>query len=445
MRSFRSLAILAALFGGLLAYLYFVDSKKPVEEAVEEKPKVFAGVDADKIEQLKISTIAGGVAELQKTADGWKLTSPSAARGDDSEVTAITSNLASVTNERVVDESPKNLGDYGLKEPVAEVSFKQKGDKDFRTLQLGSKTPTGNDLYAKTAGDRKVFLIAGYLESTFNRQPFDLRDKKVMSFDRDKVDRLEIAQGNATVTATKAGGEWRLTAPVDARADFAALEGIVSRLGSTQMKSLVTEQATDLKQYGLDKPAVLVTLGLGSARAGFALGSKNPAGDYFARDTSKNQVVTVAPDVATELQKTANDLRRKDLFEFRTFNLARIELTRGDSTVVFEKLKGKGKDGADAWQNGATKKPLDTAKVEAFLTRLSGLRAQSFADPKDKTGLDHPVLVVKASYDDGKKNETVSVGREGSNVFAGRPDEPGASKLDASDFDGILKDLDAIK
>jgi hypothetical protein len=55
------------------------------------------------------------------------------------------------------------------------------------------------------------------------------------------------------------------------------------------------------------------------------------------------------------------------------------------------------------------------------------------------------VLVVKASYDDGKKNETVSVGREGSNVFAGRPDEPGASKLDASDFDGILKDLDAIK
>ena len=156
--------------------------------------------------------------------------------------------------DRVVDEAPKNPGDYGLKEPVAEVTFKQKGDKDFRTLQLGSKTPTGNDLYARVAGDKKVFLIAGYLESTFNKQPFDLRDKKVMSFDRDKVDRLEITQGNATVAATKAGGEWRLTAPVEARGDFGALEGIVSRLGSTQMKSLVAEQATDLKQYGLDKP-----------------------------------------------------------------------------------------------------------------------------------------------------------------------------------------------
>jgi hypothetical protein len=321
-RSFRSLLVLVALLGGVVAYLYFVDAKKPLEEATPDKPKVFAGVDADKIDQLKISTIAGGVAELQKTADGWKLTSPTPARGADAEITSVTSNLASVTMDRVVDEAPASLGDFGLKEPVAEVSFKQKGDKDFRTLQIGSKTATGSDMYAKVAGDKKVFLIAGYLESTFNRPPFDLRDKKVMNFDREKVDRLEIAQGTSTVTVAKSGGEWRVTAPVDARGDFGTIEGIVSKLQTTLMKSVAAEDATDLKQYGLDKPALLVTVGLGSARAGFALGSKNPAGDYFARDISKNQVVTVGADTLTDLQKTATDLRRKDLFEFRTFNLA---------------------------------------------------------------------------------------------------------------------------
>src|SRR5207344_1703252 len=60
MRSFRSLLILVALLGGLLAYLYFVDAKKPVEQA-EEKPKVFAGVESDKIDELKVSTVAGSV------------------------------------------------------------------------------------------------------------------------------------------------------------------------------------------------------------------------------------------------------------------------------------------------------------------------------------------------------------------------------------------------
>ena len=48
MRSFRSIAVLGILFIGLVAYLYFVDSKKPVDQT-EEKAKVFAGVEADKI------------------------------------------------------------------------------------------------------------------------------------------------------------------------------------------------------------------------------------------------------------------------------------------------------------------------------------------------------------------------------------------------------------
>ena len=142
-----------------------------------------------------VSTIAGGEAELKKAADGWSLTSPTQVRADESEVTGITSNLATLTMQRVVDENPSNLGDYGLREPVAEVRFKTKGATGFKTLQLGTKTPTGSDMYAKTADDKKVFLVSGYLESTFNRTPFDLRDKKIISFDREKVDRLEIRHG----------------------------------------------------------------------------------------------------------------------------------------------------------------------------------------------------------------------------------------------------------
>jgi hypothetical protein len=443
MRSFRSLSVLIVLLGGLLAYLYFVDAKKPVEQA-EEKAKVFAGVESDKIDELKVSTVAGGVATLQKAADGWKLTGPTAAKADESEVNGIASNLSSLTVERVVDEAPRNLGDYGLKEPVIEVSFKSKGDKAFRTLQLGTKTPTGSDMYAKLANEKKVFLVQGYLESTFNRQPFDLRDKKILSIDRDKVDRLEVVNGDSTILVTKGAGDWKLASPVEARGDFGSIEGLVSRLQSAEMKSIVVENATDMKQYGLDKPAVLVTIGLGSARAQLGLGAKTDKGDVYARDLSKTMVVTVAPDLLTELQKGANDLRRKDIFEFRAFNLTRIELTHGTTTLVAEKVKGKGKDAADTWQNAATKKALDAAKFEAFLTKLAGFRAQSFADPKAKTGLDQPVLSVKATYDDGKKTESVNIGRVGSDVFAGRPDEPGAGKLDTGEFEGALKDLAAF-
>ena len=265
------------------------------------------------------------------------------------------------------------------------MSFKTKGAKNFRTLDLGTKTPTGSDMYARVDGEKKVFLVQSYLDSTFNRKPFDLRDKKVLNFDRDKVDRVEIADGDKQLTLLKSGGDWRVAAPVEARGDFGAIEQLVSRVQSAQMKSVASEAATDLKEYGLDKPATTVTSVWAARGPVFAIGKKAEGGDLYARDVSKNQVVTVGADLLTDLQKGVIEYRRKDVFEFRAYNLTRLEVTQGQATsTTFERLKGKGKDGADVWQNAATKKAVDGTKFEAFLAKLSGLRAQSFADAKDE-------------------------------------------------------------
>jgi hypothetical protein len=359
-------------------------------------------------------------------------------------VSGITSSLASVAMQRVVDEKPANLGDYGLKEPVVEVSFRTKGSTEFKTLQLGTKSPTGSDMYAKTADSPKVFLVYGYLESSFNRTPFDLRDKKILTFDRDKADRIEIRRGDSLLAFAKSNGEWRVTAPIDARGDFSAVEALLSRLQSAQMRSVVEENPTNLKQFGLDPPEATVTVSAGSARAGLAFGSKNAEGLIHVRDLSKSQVVAVPADLLADFEKAAADFRRKDVFEFRAFNLDTLEITRNGTTTTFERLKGKGKDGADAWRNATAGKELDAAKFEAFLTKLSSLRAQSFAGPGDKTGLESPAVTVTATFDDKKKTETVRIGRVGTDAFASRPDEPGAMKLDGPALDEMLKELDGF-
>ena len=117
---------------------------------------------------------------------------PTPARADDSELSSITSNLASVTIERVVDEAPKNFGDYGLKEPVAQVSFKTKGAKNYRTLDLGTKTPTGSDMYARGMVTKRCF---SFRLPGLDLQPEAVRSarQKILNFDRDKVDRIEVA------------------------------------------------------------------------------------------------------------------------------------------------------------------------------------------------------------------------------------------------------------
>ena len=92
------------------------------------------------------------------------------------------------------------------------MTFKAGGEP--QTLQIGAKTPTGSDVYAKIAGKPKVFLIPSYIESTFNRKTFDLRDKSALKIDAQKVDSLEIVsagqhdqvrQGERNVAARRTG------------------------------------------------------------------------------------------------------------------------------------------------------------------------------------------------------------------------------------------------
>ena len=84
---------------------------------------------------------------------------------------------------------------------------------------------------------------------------------------------------NKTVELAKADGDWKLLKPMQALSDAAATEGLVGKVQSAQMKSIVTDNVApaDLKKYGLDKPTASITISLGSAKASLLLGGK--AGD----------------------------------------------------------------------------------------------------------------------------------------------------------------------
>src|SRR6185503_13776526 len=110
-------------------------------------------------------------------------------------------------------------------------------------------------------------LIASYLDSTFNRKTFDLRDKTAIRVDRDKLDALEVISPDRTLRFAKANNEWQLTAPTTGRADFSAVEALTGRIAGLKMKSIAEAEPKDLKKYGLDKPTATVKIGSGSSQA----------------------------------------------------------------------------------------------------------------------------------------------------------------------------------
>jgi hypothetical protein len=446
MRGLRSTIALLVVLGGLGAYIYFVTWKTPAEPASKQE-KVFAGIDSSKIEELKVASDKGDVTTLKKEGGNWQLVAPLAAKADESEVSGIANALGQVEIVRVIDENPTNLNDYGLMTPRIEIDFKATGDQALRKLSIGEKSPTGSDLFARRNDEKKVFLIPSYQETTFNRSTFELRDKLVLKFERDKVDGLDVKAGDKTLQVTKDNTEWKMTQPLQVRADYGTVEGLLGRLQSAAMKSIATETAgpADLKKYGLDKPAATVDVKMGSARATLLVGAKAENNTVYARDTSKGSVVTIDSSLLDELKKAPDDYRRKDVFEFRSYNVNRLEFTRNAQTVAFEKVKGDGKDAAEKWRRiSPNPADADKDKLDSLINRVSNMRASSFVDSSAKAGLTTPAMTVVAKFDEGKKEERVTFGKVDNDVYAARPGEPGAAKIDATDFNEASKTLDEL-
>ena len=372
------------------------------------------------------------------------MTQPLTAKADESEASGMTSALASIDMVRVIDENPSNLNDYGLSNPKVEIDFKASGDKEYRKLYIGEKSPTGSDLFAKRNDEKKVFLIPAFQETTFSKSTFDLRDKVVLKFDREKVDAIDVSAAGKSLAIAKDGGDWKISKPVQTKADFGTVEGLVGKLQTLQMKSIAADQATpaDLKKFGLDKPEATVDIGAGSSRATLIVGGKATDTTVYARDASKPAVVTVESSLLDDLKKSADDYRRKDLFEFRAFSANRVELKRGNDTVVFERVKGQGENAQDKWRRiSPNPADVDRDKVDALLAKIANMRATSFVDSKKSLS---PALEVYAKFDDGKKEERVTLARDGADVLALRPGEPGAAKTDAADLTEALKSLDEL-
>ena len=446
MRGLRSVAVLLVVALGLGAYIFFVEADRPPGGTPEPREMVF-DFESDDITRLSVTAESGDRTVLEKTDNRWQLVEPFAGTVDVTEVVAMSSSLAALEMQRVVaepEEAP-DLTAFGLGEPRIAVAVTTTTGIDARLL-IGELTPTGGDLYATVAGSNRVFLISGYLDSTFNRTTFDLRDKTILDVTRDQVDSLEITGADLAIRLRQVENRWSLVHPIEAHADLGVTNGLIGRLATGQMAAIEAESTDELESFGLDTPRLTVTVGLGSSAATLLIGDATPAGTVYARDAARDLVFTVTESLTTELEQGVDEYRRKNLFAFRPFNATVLELERDTERWVFEKVEATADEEAERWRRTAPDDgDVESSAMDDLLAKLSNLRAESFVASRDGTGLDAPVSTILVTFDEDGEQDRVVVGRVGDEVFAVNGDEPGAARLDTRAWDDALEALDALK
>jgi hypothetical protein len=453
-RSGRSLLVLLVVALGLGAYIYFVEWNRD-PGAADKKAKVFA-VESTDIEKLEVRSANGETTKLEKAGDDWKIVGPAAMEADQSSASAIADALSSAEIQSVLQESATAIAPFGLEPARVSVAFHKKGDATEYRLNVGKKDPTGGDLYAQVAGQPKLLLLQGFLDDTLNRTTFDLRNKKVLTFDRDTVDHIILQSAAApTVDLAKDGGDWKITAPIAARADFSPIDGLIGRLGQVQMTAIVHDgsepTAADLKTFGLDKPRLVATLGAKSTRAALAIGADKDDTSVYARDLARPLVFTVEKALLTDLQKQPADLRIKDVFQFKSYTAVGLDVTTDGATASFAKSASTAEakeGGPDVWkQTAPTAKDVNATAMADFLNTVSSLRADSFVATVPSSGQDM-LVVARFGTAAAPTEERVTLRKVGTTVYAISGKDPGAAVVPSADFDKAttqFKDITGTK
>ena len=452
MRRLRSTLVLLVLFLAIGGYAWFIERERPPASEADANEQAF-DVAAGRITDLTVNAANGDVTVLTRTENeiDWVVTAPVETEADDNAATAIATTLAALEIRRVVEEEAADLAPFGLSEPTVSVTFATP-DGEPLTLSVGDETPTGGEHYA--AVGNRVILVADFVESTLNRTTFELRDRTILEFTGPDVASLTVEQGDDTLRFARADNEWRVVEPLEARADFGLVEAMIGRLGSGEMVAIESESATDdaLEPFGLDSPRLTATVEVGGESHALLVGDENPETTVYARDAARDMVFTIDAALVDDLARDASAYREKDLFDFRPFNATALTVLRDDRTIRFEKGPAADEEDADegagneeVWRR-VEPEPADVERPEmdALLRALSELRADSFVDNRQGTGLDAPLATVTATFGDDGEEERVLIGRSGDVTYGLHGDEPGAGVLDADAVDDALEALDAL-
>ncbi len=434
----RGLIVAAFVFFILAGVLYWSERHKPGQDAAKasaDAPPSILKLDSAAITRLDLKKKDSEPIVLAKDAAGkWKITAPQSFGADQSVVSEMLSTLSSLNSERLVEDRAANLKQYGLDEPTLQVDIAEK-DNRTQKLLIGVDTPTGSASYAMLAGDPRVFTVGSYAKTSVNKSLNDLRDKRLLAVDPDKISRVEILRKNQDIEFGRNKDEWQILKPKPLRADSDQVSELLRRLTDAKMDLSSSDPEEVASAFARSTPLATARLtdqsGTQELQVRRSQTDKNES-VYYARSSAVEGAYKINSDLGQVLDKSFDDFRDKKLFDFGFAEPNKVELHDGSKAYFLVR------SGEDWWQNG---KKLDVVSVQSLISKLRDLTAVEFLD----SGFANPTIEIAATSDDGKRVEKMLIAKAHDGYVAKRDDGTDLYQLSASSVDDLQKAADAIK
>jgi hypothetical protein len=395
-------------------------------------PKILAVKEAD-ISRFDLKKNgAEQVGGERNSAGQWQITSPATLPADQSAVSSLLGTFSSLNSQRLVDEKAGNLATYGLDAPKLEVDLTERENKTQK-LMLGDDTPAGNGIYAKLDGDPRVFTIPKYDETSIDKSANDLRDKRLLTVDPEKISRVNLISKKQEIEFGRNKEEWQIVKPKPLRADGTQVDELVRALTDAKMDLTASDDQKKIASaFAAGTPVATAKLTTESGTQ--ELQVRKSKDDYYAKSSAVQGIYKVPSTLGQALDKNLEDFRNKKLFDLGFDDPNKIEIRDGSKTYS---LTRSGED----WWSGSAKK-LDAGAVQALIEKIRDLTASKFVD-SGFTGAS--TVDVTVTSNDGKRVEKVAIAKLGDNYIAMRENEPALYQIDSKLVDDLTKSAAEVK
>jgi hypothetical protein len=420
--------------GGTFVYWHQYSHKPKQEKADTELKKPLALPSEDTpIAMIKVKT-GKGLVELKcedlaakkcKVSDPgkWKVTHPLELAADNDSVkeflTAATGLLATETvdlKEETPEKRQKLLQEYGLSDQQRtdlNTQFAELITEDGKryTAWFGNEHPLGDKFFTARAVDGKIqdetiYLISSYTKNNLAKNLTYFRDKMLFTFARGEVDSFEATTSGGKLSGKKVNGLWQING---LPGEHDRIETALASIAKTEAKDFpdasVYAGAKPVVKYRLtrkDKTDTIEVLvkDLDPTHAenkdaedddGHGHGKHTSPKQYFAKVSTRPEVVEIDSVLVTQIDKKPNEFRKATIFsdtEKATATVMAVSFKGGKSPLAFEFKQG-------AWA------PKDPA------IKIADKKAQTLIDALSNSRIAQYVPAVPAG---GKEEMTVTVG-----------------------------------
>jgi len=259
------------------------------------------------------------------------------------------------------------------------------------------------------------------------REKTEGRKGRVFTVEPADVAEVDIKRADSIVKLKREGDGWQILEPVKARGDRGPVDETVTSIVTARMDREIEADPKALGDFGLDRPAVEVTLRLKDGKQiGLTLGAKSPTGVWvYAREAGKPAIFVVGDSVLRDTTRPVADFRDKTVLAFDQKDVTALEVDMRDDTIAVEQADGR-------WKLTRPRAlPVDGDAVRDFLEKLRSARVKEFAAEAPRSlepfGLDRPVrLAIHTGRDKDRATKALLFGRADpgkKGVYAMRPGE----------------------